>query len=150
MKKYIVVALIIFAAALIFAIVNRPTEKKRVIGDLKRFADAVEWENRTATLSYIDPLYRDSTGLNYPDLISLLIGFYAEADSIHVNLSGFKVFIDSIRGRQVWARCSLGVRVWANFGPDKALILGGVIQPSPVLAYLKKSELTYRVYSASY
>jgi hypothetical protein len=150
MKKYIIASVVIFAAAVAIAIINRPTEKKRVIGDLKRFADAVEWENRAATISYIDPMYRDSTGLVYPDLISLLIGLYADADSIHVNLSGFKVYIDSIHDRQVWARCSLGVRVWANFGPDKALVFGGVVQPSPVLAYLKKSELTYRVYSAEY
>ena len=150
MKKYIIASVVIFAVALAIAVINRPTEKKRVIRDLKILAWSVENENRASTLMHIDPAYRDSTGLVYPDLISLLIGLYADADSIHVNLSGFKVFIDSIRGRQVWARCSLGVRVWANFGPDKALVFGGVIKGAPVMAYLKKNELTYRVYSASY
>jgi hypothetical protein len=150
MKKYVFVAAVVFAVALIFAIANRPTEKKRVVSDLKSFARAVEDENRLVTLSYIDPMYRDSSGMTYLDFTNYLMNLYAEAGSINVNLSGFKVFVDSVRGKQIWVRCSLGVRVWANFGPDKALVFGGVIKPSPVLAYLKKSELTYRVYSAMY
>ena len=150
MKKIAMVTVIILLITVIILIKCAPNEKKNAARDLKALAKSVQNESRAGTLLYLDPEYRDSTGLVYPDLVSLLIGFYADADSIHVSLSDFKVFIDSIRGKQVWARCSLAVKIWAKFGPDQALVFGGVIKGAPVMAYLRKNGETYKVYSAQY
>lgn len=150
MKKIVVIAVIAVIITVIILIKCLPNEKQRVVADLKVLAKSVEQENKPGVLGYFDPGYADSSGMNYENLSSLLDNLFKEADSIHVALSDFKVFIDSSRGPAVCARCSLAVRVWANYGSDKVLLFGGVIKPGPVLARLKKEGKTYRVYSAQY
>jgi hypothetical protein len=150
MKKYIIVGIIIFFVVVLLTVKFAPTEKDKVARDIKALARNVQNESRAGTLLYLDPEYRDSTGLVYPDLISMLMNLYVEGDSIHVALSDMKVWIDSSRSERAWARCSLDVKVWAKFGPDQALVFGGVIKGAPVMAYLRKNGETYRVYSAIY
>jgi hypothetical protein len=150
MKKYVAIAAIVVIITVIILLKCLPNEKKNVVRDLKTLAKNVEQEDKPRVLDHFDPGYADSSGMNYENLSSLLDNLFKEADSIHVALSEFKVYLDSSRGSAVFARCSLGVRVWANYGSDKVLLFGGVIKPSPVLAYLTKTEETYRVYSASY
>jgi hypothetical protein len=150
MKKNAVIVVIVVIITVIILLKCAPNEKKNVVRDLKALAKNVEQENKPGVLGYFDPGYADPSGMNYENLSSLLDNLFKEADSIHVALSEFKVFIDSSRGPSVFARCSLAVRVWANYGPDKVLLFGGVIKPAPVLARLKRSGETYRVYSAAY
>ena len=150
MKKYIIVTVIVVIITVIIIIKCAPTEKDKVARDLRALARNVQNENRSGILIYLDPEYRDSTGLVYPDLIDMLMNLYVEADSIHVVFSNMKAWIDSSRGPRAWARCSLAVKVWAKFGPDQALVFGGVIKGAPVMAYLRKNGETYRVYSAKY
>jgi len=150
MKKYVIIAVIVLIITVIILLKCAPTEKDKVARDIKALARNVQNESRAGTLLYLDPEYRDSTGLVYPDLISMLMNLYVEWDSIHVALSDMKVWIDSSRSERAWARCSLGVKVWAKFGPDQALVFGGVIKGAPVMAYLRKNGETYRVYSAIY
>jgi len=150
MKKYAVITVIVLIITVIILLKCAPTEKDKVKRDIKALARNVQNESRAGTLLYLDPEYRDPTGLTYPELIDMLMNLYVEADSIHVVFSDMKVWIDSSRGTRAWARCSLGVKVWAKFGPDQSLVFGGVIKGAPLMAYLRKNGETYRVYSAIY
>ena len=150
-KKQTVVISVI--AVLIFAFIiikNLPSEKKKVVRDIKVLAQNVEQEYWAAMVPYLDPAYADPKGLTYQALPLLFGGLFQEVDSIEVWLSRIKPRIDSTRGPVVFASCSLDVKVIARAAGDPVLIYGEVIKPSPVRAYLKKFGDRYRVYSADY
>lgn len=151
MKKIIV--LIIFAVAiLIYIIIKcRPNEKTQVKNDLKAFAAAVEQEDKSKMLLYIDESYTDNHAHEYRQFISNIDNLFNIAESIQIHMTGTKVFIDSTNAQDmIFASCSLGLKIFARYQGDRALVFGGLVKPNPVRAYFKKVGGHYLVYYAVY
>lgn len=149
MKKILIVVILLVAIILIWQLY--PTEEKRFKRDISALKDAVEKEHIERVIEYIDPQYADVGGMVYSELMETIEQFFAQVDSIKVQIRGQKVSIDSTdRNNTIFASCSLGLRVVARHEGDRVLAFGGIVKPSPVKAYFKKSEQHYKVYKAEY
>jgi len=151
MKKKIVLIVSVVVAAIIILIIAIPTEKDRVKKDIKSLKSAVESENNAETLKFLDEEYKDKYNIDYKEFTALINDFFRQFDSIKVVMSGLKVTIDSIdKQKNVFAQCSLGLKVFAKYGGDRVLIFGGVIKPTPIRAYLRKTDTQYKIYYTEY
>ena len=151
MKK-IIILIIIFVVILIYIVIKcRPNEKTRVKNDLKAFAAAVEKEDKSKMLLYIDRSYTDNHSHEYEQFVSNIDNLFDIADSIRIHMTGIKIMIDSTDAQNtVYASCSLGLKIFARYQGDRALVFGGLVKPNPVRAYFKKTSDVYRVYAAVY
>jgi hypothetical protein len=150
MKKKFLLAIAVVVALLLVWLLY-PTEERRLKNDIKQLRKAVENESIEKVGAYIDVQYRDNNELTRDELIEAIDRFFAEVDSISVQMKGLKVIIDSTTDdNTVFASCSLGVRVLARYGGERVLAFGGIVKPGSVKARMKKTEDTYEVYYAEY
>jgi hypothetical protein len=150
MKKKFLLAIAVVVALLLVWLLY-PTEERRLKNDIKQLRKAVENESIEKVGAYIDVQYRDNNELTRDELIEAIDRFFAEVDSISVQMKGLKVIIDSTADdNTVFASCSLGVRVLARYGGERVLAFGGIVKPGTVKARMKKTEDTYEVYYAEY
>ncbi len=150
MKK---IVSIVLAAVIVAALVwiFFPTEKKKLRSDIRAIERALENESADDLVGFLDLEYLDTNSMTRDDLVGVVRNFFAQVDSIRVQTSGLKVSIDSaVKGRSIFAQCSLGVRVLARYEGERVLAFGGIVQPSPVRARFRKSEGKYKVYYAEY
>jgi hypothetical protein len=149
MKKIVPIVIALVVIILIWQVY--PTEKKRLKRDISALKEAVEKENAERVMEYIDPLYVDMSGMVHSELVESISEFFAQVDSIRVQMSGVKMSIDSTdKDNTIFASCSLGLRVVARYEGDRVLAFGGIIKPSPVKAYFRNSDQHYKVYKAEY
>lgn len=149
MKKVIIVPLLVVIAIIVWLFY--PTEERRLKNDIRKLRKAVESESIEEVSAYIDVRYSDNRELRCDELIDAIRRFFAEVDSISVQMKGLKVIIDSTADdNTVFASCSLGVRVLAMYEGDRVLAFGGMVKPGTVKARLKKEVDIYRVYYAEY
>ena len=151
MKK-IIIPSIIAALVLIYIIIRcRPNEISRVKQDIKAFARAVEKEDKSRVLLYIDESYTDNYSHEYKQFTGNIDNLFDMADSIRIHMTGLKVTIDSTDAQDViFASCSLGLKIFARYQGDRALVFGGLVKPNSVRAYFKKINDRYRIYKAIY
>ena len=154
MKKKIIFIIIGVVVITIALIILLPTEKKRLKNDIKAFSDAVEKENKAEALKYIDVSYLDRRKTTYEMFANNMDNIFNQFDSMNVIISGLKIEIDSIDdNKTIYASCSLGLKIFAKYEGDRALVFGGIIRPESVKAYFKKSDKKdehYKVYHAEY
>jgi hypothetical protein len=112
--------------------------------------NAVEKENKIEMLKYLDRSYEDMYGMIYEEFVTTVDNFFEQFDTIKVSMSGLEINIDSTKANVIFASCSLGLKVFAKYEGDKVIVFGGVIKPSPVRAFLKKSNKHYKIYRAEY
>ena len=151
MKKKIVI--VVIAIAVIFVIVKIviPNEKKLLARDIKSLKNAVEKEDKISILRYIDEDYNDSYNATSQKFVNVIDGFFTQVESIKIIMSGMKIWIDSTDSEKtIFASCSLGLRIFAQYEGEKVLVFGGVIKPEPVRAYFKKSDGYYKINHAEY
>ena len=149
MKKILVVVGIVVVVIVIWKLY--PTEEKRLRSDISRLEKAFENENTVEVTGYIDTSYQDLGGLTYNEITETIERFFLEVDSIKVQMSNLELSIDSVTEENVvFASCSVGLRILARYEGERVLAFGGMIKPSPVRAYFRKSSQYYRVYKASY
>ncbi len=149
MKKITLIIIGVVIAIIIVKLI--PNEKDRLKRNIYSLRDAVEREEKTVVLQYIDEAYLDPYNTAYEELITSIDDFFRAFDSIRVVMSGLKVKIDSTDAQKtVFASCSLGLRVFARYEGERVLVFGGIIKPDPIRAYFKKSEEHYRIYAAEY
>ncbi|MGB7054932.1 MAG: hypothetical protein WBE28_06405 [bacterium] len=149
MKKILVVVTIIAVIIVIWQLY--PTEKKKLKGDIRDLEKYFETENVAEVFGYIDPLYEDLSGMTYNEITQAIGQFFAQVDSINVQMSGLKLNIDSVTEENViLASCSLGLRVLARYEGERVLAFGGIVHPAPIRAWFRKSDGKYRVYYAQY
>jgi hypothetical protein len=149
-KKLLLCIVIAIIAAVIF-IKLLPNEKDRVANDIKALKKAVEEKNKVNVLNYVEINYKDKYNTNYEELTNAIDDFFSQVDSIKVLMSGMKVSIDSTnKNNEIFAGCSLGLKVFANYEGYKGIVFGGLIKPASVHAYFKKSNNHYKIYSAEY
>ena len=149
MKKIVPVVIVLVVVILIWQLY--PTETKKLKRDILILNKAVEKENTERVMELIDPLYIDMSGMVYSELVGSISQFFAQVDSIRVQMSGMKLSIDSTdKDNTTFASCSLGLRVVARYEGDRVLAFGGIIKPGPVKAYFRKSDQYYKVYKAEY
>ena len=151
MKKKLLIIAIVIVIALYIMIKSMPNEKARIKQDINTFATAVEQENKRDVLLYIDKMYNDNHGMDYEVFVNNLANLFTTADTIRVKITGLKINIDSTNAQNViFASCSLGLKIFARYQGDRALVFGGLIKPNTVRAYFKKAGERYRVYYAEY
>jgi hypothetical protein len=151
MKKKIVLAIIAIAIIAFIIVKVIPRETDRVKKDVMALKQAVEQENVIAAHKYIDSTYTDNHSLTYHDLTNAVSELFSQFDACQVSMSGLKICIDSTDQKGTkWASCSLGLKIFARYGDDKVLVYGGIVKPSPVKAWLRKSTTHYKVISAEY
>lgn len=149
MKKITLIIIGVVIGIIIVKLI--PNEKDRLKRNIYSLRDAVEREEKTVVLQYIDEAYLDPYNTAYEELITSIDDFFRAFDSIRVVMSGLKVKIDSTDAQKtVFASCSLGLRVFARYEGERVLVFGGIIKPDPIRAYFKKSEEHYRIYAAEY
>jgi hypothetical protein len=151
MKKIVILALILVVIVIYIIIKCIPNEEDRVKQDLKAFTRAVEQEDKQKMLLYIDDAYSDNHSIEYQQFISNIDNLFDVAESIRIQITGLRVIIDSTNAQNVFfASCSLGLKVFALYQGDRALVFGGLVKPNPVRALFKKAGEHYRVYYAEY
>jgi len=151
MKKIVILALVVVVITIYIIVKCIPNEQDRVKQDLKAFTKAVEQESKHEMLFYIDETYSDNHSTEYQQFISNIDNLFDVAESIRIQITGLKIIIDSINSHNaIFASCSLGLKVFAVYQGDRALVFGGLVKPNSVLAYFKKSGEQYRVYYAVY
>lgn len=151
MKKKIIFIIIGVVVITIALIILLPTEKKRLKNDIKAFSDAVEKENKAEALKYIDVSYLDRRKMTYEMFANSMDNIFNQFDSINVIISGLKIEIDSIDdNKTIYASCSLGLKIFAKYEGDRALVYGGPVKPASVKALFKKSNKNYKVYCVEY
>lgn len=153
MKKILIVAAIALVIVCVYFIVQALTlsEKERAAKHIKALAAAVEQEQRDAVLNYIDSTYLDRRNMNYTQFISLIDEFFATLHQINVQIHNLEVTIDSTHADTAFfASCSLGLRVTARHEEERVLIFGGLVKPTSVRAYLKRTDTYYKLYDAQY
>ncbi|MCK4940966.1 hypothetical protein KAS45_02635 [candidate division WOR-3 bacterium] len=149
MKKIVPVVIVLVVVILIWQLY--PTETKKLKRDILILKKAVEKENTERVMELIDLLYIDMSGMVYSELVGSISQFFAQVDSIRVQMSGMRLSIDSTdKDNTIFASCSLGLRVVARYEGERILAFGGIIKPSPVKAYFRKSDQYYKVYKAEY
>jgi hypothetical protein len=149
MKKIVPVVIVLVVVVLIWQLY--PTETKKLKRDILILKQAVEKENTERVMELIDPLYIDMSGMVYSELVGSISQFFAQVDSIRVQMSGMRLSIDSTdKDNTIFASCSLGLRVVARYEGERVLAFGGIIKPGPVKAYFRKSDQHYKVYKAEY
>lgn len=149
MKKILVVTGIVIMIIVIWKLY--PTEEKRLRRDINTLKKTFENEDAKGVTGYIDTSYQDLGGLTYGEITETIERFFSEVDSIRVQMSGLELNIDSVTEENViFASCSLGLRILARYEGERVLAFGGIVKPSPVKAYLRKSGQQYKVYKASY
>lgn len=149
MKKILPVVVVLVVIILVWQLY--PTEKKRLKRDILTLKHAVEEENTETVMEYIHPQYLDMSGLGYNEMMESISRFFAQVDTIRVQMKGMKISIDSTdKENTIFASCSLGLRVVARYEGDRVLAFGGIVKPRPVKAYFKKSDEHYKVYKAEY
>ncbi len=128
-----------------------PTEERRLKSDITDLKRAFENESAEKISVYIDVQYQDNNNMTREGLIDAVGRFFAEVDSITVQMKGLKASIDSTTADDViFASCSLGVRVLARYEGERVLAFGGIVKPSTVQARFRKTDGKYRVYYAEY
>jgi len=148
-KRLLIVPLVIILMIIVWLFY--PTEERRMKNDIKNLKNAVEKESIEIVGAYLDIQYRDNNDLTHDQLKEAMGRFFAEVDSINVQMKSLKVWIDSTAAdNTIFGRCSLGVRVLARFEGERVLAFGGIVKPSTVQAKLRKTDDTYRVYYAEY
>jgi hypothetical protein len=149
MKRILPVVVIVIVVIVIWQVY--PTEKKGLKGDILTLKDAVEKEDAERVMEYIHPEYLDVSGMAHSELVETISQFFAQVDSIRVQMRSMKLSIDSTdEDKTIFASCSLGLRVIAQFEGERVLAFGGIVKPGPVKAYFKKSDTHYKVYKAEY
>jgi hypothetical protein len=149
MKKLGLVIVFIIVIVLVWQLY--PTEKRKLTKDIKDLKKAFETESTAEVVKYIDHSYQDIAGMNYEEITAAITQFFVQVDSIKVQMSGLKPNIDSTgHQNQVFASCSLGLRVMARFEGERVLAFGGIVHPASVRALFKKSDGYYRIYYAQY
>lgn len=128
-----------------------PTEERKLKGDIRTLKNAVENESVDLVVRYIDIQYHDNNNSTHDKIIDAITRFFAEVDSITVQMRGLKASIDSTSGENVvFASCSLGVRVIARYEGERVLAFGGIVKPSTVKARFRKTDGIYKIYHAEY
>lgn len=153
MKKALFVALIIVIGIAVYVIVQVLTisEQERAAKHIKALAAAVENEQRDIVLNYVDSMYLDQRNMNYPQFVAMIDEFFTSLDRVNVQIHNLKVTIDSTQADTAFfASCSLGLRVTARHEEDRVLVFGGLVKPTPVHAYLKRTGAYYKLYDAKY
>lgn len=113
--------------------------------------NAVEREDKMSILEYLDDSYMDKHNIMYEQMVNAIDEFFLQVDSIQIFMSGMKISIDSVDGKNnTYASCSLGLKILANLGGEKVLVFGGIFKPEPVRASFKKIDKHYRIYYAEY
>jgi len=149
--KKIIVFLVFFALiVIIFSKFFLFNEKNRLAVDINRLKNAVERENKTQVLIYLDETYHDQNDMTYQELINTIDDLFEAGDSIKILLSGMKIKIDSTTNNNIFASCSLGIKVFAKYEGENTILFGGIIKPASARGYFKKSGSHYRLYSAEY
>ena len=151
MKKRIF--LIVLTVILCVAVIKLwpASEEERVKKDIEAIKEAVEKKDTTMLFSYIDKSYSDKDFASFNELETGIKDFFAAFDSISIVMSNIKINIDSVDVQQtVYATCSLGLKVFAEYEGDKVILYGGIVKPAPVQVYLKKAEGHYKIYRAVY
>ncbi len=149
MKKIILVLLGLVFIIIIWQLY--PTEKKRFKSDINDLKNAFENENTALVIDYLDPSYEDFSYMTRDGFVEAIERFFEQVNSIKVQMSGLKLNIDSIgENNVVYASCSLGLKVLASYEGERVLAFGGLVHPSPVWAWFRKSDGKYRVYQAKY
>jgi uncharacterized membrane protein YvbJ len=150
-KKIIILALVIIVTIILTIVKCMPKEQDRVRQDLEAFIKAVEQENKYEMLLYIDDTYTDNHSTEFQQFTSNIDNLFDIADSIQINITGLKITIDSINTHNdIFASCSLGLKIFARYQGDRALVFGGLVKPNPVRACFKKVGEHYQVYYAEY
>lgn len=153
MKKILIPAAVIIAILCVYFIIQAMTlsEEERAAKHIKALAAAVEQEQRDLILNYIDSTYLNHRSMNYTQFISMIDEFFVSLHSISVQIHNLEVTIDSVHADSAFfASCSLGLRVTARHEEDRVLVFGGLVKPTPVRAYLKKTDTYYKLYDAEY
>jgi hypothetical protein len=149
MKKILVVVGIVVVIFIVWQVY--PTEEKRLRRDINTLKNTFENEDAKGVAGYIDTSYQDFGGFTYVEITETIERFFSEVDSVNVQMRGLELNIDSVTEENViFASCSLGLRVLARYEGERVLAFGGIVKPSPVKAYFRKSGQHYRVYKASY
>jgi len=150
MKKTIWLILVVSVIA-ILVWVRYPTEKRRLKSDIQSIRKAMENESADKVIEYIDFEYRDANNLSYDEIVAVITQFFAEVDSIKVQMGGMKMSIDSAgKEKGIFASCSLGVRVFARYEGERVLAYGGIVKPGTVRARFRKADDKYKIYYAEY
>lgn len=153
MKKAFLAALIIITGIAVYVIIQVLTisEQERAAKHIKALAVAVENEQREIVLNYIDSSYLDQRNMNYAQFVTMIDEFFTSLDHLSVQIHSLKVTIDSTQADTAFfASCSLGLRVTARHEEDRVLVFGGLVKPTPVRAYLKRTDAYYKLYDAKY
>jgi hypothetical protein len=151
MKKIIIPIIFIVVIMTYILMKCLPNEQTRVRHDLKAFTAAVEQENKHEMLLYIDETYSDNHSTEFQQFTSNIDNLFDAAESIRIQITGLKIIIDSTNTYNViFASCSLGLKIFARYQGDRALVFGGLVKPNPVRALFKKAGEHYRVYYAEY
>ncbi|MDH4212139.1 MAG: hypothetical protein OEV79_11905 [candidate division WOR-3 bacterium] len=148
-RKLLLGVLVLIVVVLVWLLY--PTEERRLRNDIKALRKAVENESVETVSAYLDVQYQDNNNMTREGLIDAVGRFFAEVDSITVQMKGLKASIDSTTADNViFASCSLGVRVLARYEGERVLAFGGIVKPSTVQARFRKTDGKYRVYYAEY
>lgn len=151
MKAKIVIFVIVIIAIFVIIKLIIPGEKDLVARDIRSLKNAVEKEDKNGVFKYLDENYEDRNHMTYEQLVNAIDDFFSHADSIKIFMSGIKVWIDSIDSeKNIFASCSLRLKILAHYEGEKTLVFGGVFKPAPVRASFKKSGEHYRLYYAAY
>jgi hypothetical protein len=128
-----------------------PTEKRQLRKDIGNLEKQFEKENVAEVIEYIDPLYEDISGMTRDEMGQVIEQFFGQVDSINIQISGLKLYIDSVSEDDViFASCSLGLKVLARYEGERVLAFGGIVHPASVRAWFRKSAGKYRAYYALY
>lgn len=148
-RKLLIAPLIIIIVIIVWLFY--PTEERRMKSDINNLKNAVESKSIAIVSAYLDIQYGDNNNLTRDQLIDAMGRFFAEVDSINVQMRGLKVWVDSTAAdNTIFGRCSLGVRVLARYEGERVLAFGGIVKPRTVQARLRKTDNTYKVYYAEY
>jgi hypothetical protein len=150
MKKAVWLILVVVVVVIIVWLWY-PTEKRKLKSDIRSVKKAVETEAVDEIMEYIDLQYLDAKNLTHDEIVAVIVQFFAEVDSIRVQMGGMKMSIDSTGNRKViFASCSLGIRVIARYEGERILAYGGIVKPGTVRARFRKTGDKYKIYYAEY
>jgi hypothetical protein len=150
MKKAVWLILVVVVVVIIVWLWY-PTEKRKLKSDILSMKKAVEVEYMDMIMEYIDLQYLDEKNLTHDEIVAVITQFFAEVDSIRVQMGGMELNIDSTgKEKTVFASCSLGVRVLARYEGERVLAYGGLVKPGTVRARFRRTDSKYKIYYAEY